>query len=600
MKYIISICFVLFSISLVFGQNQKLAAQYYNTGEYEKAAISYKKLYTKNKRISHYFEKYISSLIELESFDEANKAIKKELKSNNKKLELYVMLGKIKERQGDEDGAIKEYKKGISKLGGSPHLVIRMANLFVRDAKYKLALDVYEEGVKHIEDPKIYAYAMGDLYWRMGDEDKSIQYFLISVEKAPGRMKNLQTIFHRNLNDEGFKKLITILYQNIQEKPDVIVYSEMLQWCFVTKKQYNKALRQAKAMDRRYEENGKRVFDLGMTAFRDKDFATAIKAFDYIGNEKDKNSRFYLKAKKNLLVTKRSLIIENPSYTITDLDSLEMEYVSFLDIYGRNNQTAKIMIEYAELCALYRRDHKKAIKILTELIELKNINKQLYAEAKLSLGDYHVIDGDVWEATLLYSQVDKTFKEANLGERARFKNAKLSYYNGDFEWAQEQFDFLKSATSKLISNDAIDLSVFIMDNLGLDSTETAMKMYANADLLVFQNKFNDAQILLDSLKNQFPEHTLQDDLLYTKARIYVKKRMYEEAITMYEEIINDYPEEIRADNALFELAQLYELNVVNIQKAISLYEKLFIDYSGSTFSVEARKKYRELRGDGVQ
>jgi tetratricopeptide (TPR) repeat protein len=225
------------------------------------------------------------------------------------------------------------------------------------------------------------------------------------------------------------------------------------------------------------------------------------------------------------------------------------------------------------------------------------VPKDTYSKAKLDLADFQLMKGEIWEATLLYSQVDKELKEEPLGEEARFRNARLAYYNGDFEWAQAQFDILKASTSKLISNDAIDMSVFIMDNLGLDSTAHPLASFAEAELLTFQNRFAEAQDKLQILSNLYPEHGLQDDILYLRAQILVKQRKYDQAVPLYEEIYTKYPEEIRADNALFILAGLYEEQLGKPEKAQELYEKIFVEYSGSTFSIEARKRYRILRGD---
>jgi TolA-binding protein len=210
------------------------------------------------------------------------------------------------------------------------------------------------------------------------------------------------------------------------------------------------------------------------------------------------------------------------------------------------------------------------------------------------------MQGDVWESTLLYSQVDKAFKEDPLGHEARFRNARLSYFSGDFQWAQAQFEVLKASTSKLIANDALDLSVFIMDNLGLDTTAIALQLYADAELLVFQNRFQDAFGKMDSLLLAFPKHALEDDVLYLRGKIFTKQRQYEKAAAAFEEVVEKYPEDIRADNALFELAGLYEKPLNDVEKAKTLYEKLFVEFSGSTFAVEARKRYRILRGDKIQ
>ncbi len=257
------------------------------------------------------------------------------------------------------------------------------------------------------------------------------------------------------------------------------------------------------------------------------------------------------------------------------------------------------MLEYAELEAFFLNDLDKAIALLDDMIQYPNVDKRIQAEGKLDLADFYLMKGEVWEATLLYSQVDKDFKESVLGHEARFRNARLSYFAGDFQWAQAQFEVLKASTSKLIANDALDLSVFIMDNLGLDTTEQAMQWYADAELLVFQNRFGEAFAKMDTLLAAFPEHKLQDDVWYLKAAVYQKKREWEQAAAMLQRILEEYPDDIRADNALYELAELYENQLSDIEKAKALYERLFIEYSGSTFAVEARKRYRRLRGDDV-
>jgi tetratricopeptide (TPR) repeat protein len=269
-------------------------------------------------------------------------------------------------------------------------------------------------------------------------------------------------------------------------------------------------------------------------------------------------------------------------------------YVNTLNELGKNNQTVSLSIEYAEFEAYYMNNLEKAIEILLELIERKDVDERLQARAKLNLGDYYLMYGEFWESSLLYSQVDKSFQEGILGELARYKNARLSYFNGDFEWSKMQLDVLKPSTSKLISNDAIDLSVFISENTGLDTTTIPLEMFAAAELLALQHKYEASFERLDSINILYPDHELEDDIWYLKANIYTDLKDYDNAVKYYNDIILKHADDIRGDNAIFELAQLYETTLNNQEEAISLYEKLFLDYSSSTFSIEARKKYRTL------
>lgn len=590
----------LLGTSLAFGQESKLANQYFQTGEYEKAAELYKKLFEKTGRNDYYFDRYVNCLISLEEFSTCEKAIKKEIKQRPKDVQLYVTFGNLYERMQQQDKADKQYELAIKKLPADKNRITRLGNAFVGLTKYPYAIKTYEKGGELMNDQLMFSYNLGDLYRRKGEPELMIKNYLNSIVHQPGRINSVKTLLQKNLSKEDYTELQSQLYTKIQDEPDAIVFAEMLEWVFIMDKKYDKALRQSKALDTRLNENGTRVYKLGTVAQNDKDYDTAIKAFNYIVDTKGPNSPFYMEAKKDALSNQRKKILGNFDYSQEDLLAIESEYEKFLLDVGENAQTALIMAELADFEARYLNNLNKAISILNKIVNFSGVNKYIKANAKLSLGDYYLMQDEIWEATLLYSQVDKDFREDHLGETARYKNAKLSYFAKDFEWSQAQFDILKGATSRLISNDAIDLSVFIMDNMGLDTTAVPLGMYAEAELLSFQNKFDEAFAKLDSISTVYPDHTLIDDILYRKANMYVELGELEQAIQMYDAIIENHVEEIRCDNAIIELAGLYENRLDQLDKAQALYEKLFLEFSNSTYAVEARKKYRVLRGDQVQ
>ncbi|MEL6862921.1 MAG: tetratricopeptide repeat protein [Bacteroidota bacterium] len=599
-KFNILLLFFLLPFSLL-GQESKLAQQYYLDGEYEKAATLFKKLFDKNNKNDYYFNKYIESMIALEAYDECEKIIKKQIKKRPKDVQLLVTYGNLYERQYKDEEAEKQYRKAIDKLPASRFAITKLANAFSNLTKYDLAIASYEKGSKLLKDKNIFASNLGDMYRRKGDTPKMIEQYLFSLKGNPGRLNTLKTIFQRHLlADEDYLELQAQLYERIQDEKDNIPFTELLTWVFIQKKDYRGALRQSKALDRKLDENGGRVYRLAEVAANDKDYDTAIQAYDYIVAEKGPTSGFYIEAKRESLTCKRKKLVEGYDYTQADLENLEQQYVGFLDEFGRNKTTATIIAELAELEAFYLNNLPRATALLKEMIEYPAINRYVQAKAKLSLADFYLMQGERWEATLLYSQVDKAFVDDVLGHEARYRNAKLSYFMGDFQWAQTQFDVLKASTSKLIANDALDLSVFIMDNMGLDTTSVPLESYARSELLIFQNRFPEAFNKLDSLKQEYPEHALDDDILYLKARVYVKERKFTEAASMYQEIIDKHLESIRTDNSMYALAQLYENQLNDTEKAKALYERIFTEFSGSTFAVESRKRFRKLRGDNLQ
>lgn len=591
---------ILMACAALSAQDARLAQQYFQNGEYEKAAAIYERLYETNNSGSYFFDRYVTCLIEMGDYKNSEKVIKKQLKSNPSDVSLYVTFGNLYERQYEEAKAVEQYKLAVDKLPADATSIIRLGNAFINLTKYDLAIASYEKGAKLLNNDQVFAYNLGDLYRRKNDVPKMIAAYLNSMASKPDGLNTLKTILQRSLQEDDYEELQNQLYGRIQANEADVQYPELLSWVFIQRKDYKGALRQERALDRRLDENGARVFRLGSIAANDGDFDTAIEAYDYIVKQKGANAAFYIDAKQEGLRARRNKLVLGFEFSEAELRELEQQYETFLAEFGRSRATAAIMCELADLHAFYLNDLNRAVAILDEVVSYPAVEPNLLGQAKLSLADFHLMQGDRWEATLLYSQVDKAFKEGQLGNEARFRNAKLAYYTGDFQWAQKQFDVLKSSTSKLIANDALDLSVFIMDHLGLDTSEAAMQLYAEAELLVFQNRFAEAFGKMDSLARDFPEHSLQGDVVYLKGQIYLRKRQYEQAAAAYKEVAEKYSDGIRADNALFALAELYENQLSDVEQAKATYEKIFMDYSSSTFAVEARKRFRRLRGDKVQ
>ncbi len=584
---------------VVYGQNSKLADQYYLEGEYQKAADLYLKLHETARKTNNftYFNKYVECLLALREYERAEREIKSQMEAQPDDFSMLVTLGNVQERIGNFEAAQVSYKTAIERVPGRLDAITRLGNAFLSQAKYDEAIETYEKGEKLLNTPGVFSFQLADLYKRNGDIPKMIGQYLYSLQTSPDRLPSIESLLQRSLEEKDYPELIAQLYVFIQDYPETDYFPELLGWAFIQQKDYSKAMRQAKALDKRMGENGLRVYRLAQIAGNDRDYATAIDGYEYILSTQPEGSAYYMEAKRASLATQRKQITDNYQYTIDQLRVLEKKYDAFLSVQGINASTALIASELAMLEALYINDLPRAITILEEVVHLPGINPYIQANAKLDLGDYYLMSGEVWEATLLYSQVDKAFVEDLIGQDARFRNAKLSYYNGDFEWAQTQFDILKTSTSKLIANDALDLSIFIMDNLGLDSNAHALSEFAKAELLIFQNKLDSAIQKLTILGNLYPEHGLQDDILYLKAKLYERKRDYAEAETIYKQIVEEYPHEIRADNSLYYLAQLYEHPLHDPDKAKACYEKLFMEYTDSTFAIDARKRFRELRGD---
>ena len=335
---------------------------------------------------------------------------------------------------------------------------------------------------------------------------------------------------------------------------------------------------------------------MAANAVEQKQFDAAIDAYEYIQTKGDEN-RFYQLAQSGAIDARKQKITQNLNYTTNDLLTLKKDYTIFINQYGKTAETVRSIEALAALEAYYLHDIDTAIQLMEEAIALPGLKSKVKNELKLVLGDYYVLYGDVWEATLLYAQVDKAERDSPLGEDARYRNAKLSYYKGEFEWAQAQLSILKGATTELIANNALELSVFILDNLGLDSTTNTMQLFASADLLHIQNKDEQALTKLDELLTAYPGHALTDDIYLKQANILIENKQFEEAIDKLKLITEFYGEDILADNALFLLGDIYQNYLKLPEQAMAYYKLIITDYSDSVLLVEARKRFRFLRGD---
>lgn len=581
-------------------QDIQLADQYFRNGEFDKAVVLYEKLWNKSPGNSQFYTNYLKCLTQLGQYNEAEKTINKQQKRFPDDLTFYVDRGAVFEMDGRGKEAALQYEEAINRMTPNMTQVTKLANRFQSSGLNKYAIDTYLKGRKvfNATNSDLFLRELATLYRKEGEVTNAINALLDVVQFNPDQLDEIEGQLQPLIeNTQYAKELQTELYRRIQKQPDNEHYFNLLVWYFIQKKDFTSAFTQVKALDKRNKEEGQRVFQFAQSAFDEGNYDAALIGYRYLISEKGRNSYIYLPARMGELSTEKARITIGHQYTTDQLKQLEAKYESFLEEFGKTPQTLTVMRDYSALESRYLHNIDKALAILIEAIDVGTNDKKLVGFLKLDLGDAYLIKNQVWDAMIYYGQVDKAFHDEPLGEEARYKNARLSFYMGDFEWAQAQLDVLKSATSELVANDALALSVFITDNMGLDTTPEPMKMYARADLFIFQNRFDEALQSLDSLTGEYPMHALHDDVLFEKGRIYLQEQKFTEAAEMFDKIDESYSFDLLGDDALFQLASLYKDYLNNPEKAMDLYKQILTKYKGSIYTVEARKRYRELRGD---
>lgn len=605
MKYLITILILICSMGSIHAQTQtdiRLADQYFKSGEFDKAALYYQKFLDLHKGNTFYFDRLYKSLVQIGEVDRAEKLIKKEIKRNPSNLINRVKLGHLLRDNDRKNEAIKTWDKALKYLKANQGEIIKVAREFSSIGENEYALKTYERGKKLINSFYTFNYEIAEVYGLMGRYEEMIDLYLELLEINPAYLQSVQNMLARNFAFEEQnvqnEALRTRLLKKIQQFPDNKLYAEMLIWMFIQQKDFYGALAQTQALDRRLKEDGHRVINLARLATLNKEYTIALKGYDYI-IAKGKSNYYYNDAIFEKINTWKTQLDDNPTTEKSEYNSLTQEAYPYLDQLGKNENTVKIIRLLAAVEAQKLNQQDTAIALLEEIIKYPRLQPKSRAQCKIDLGDYLVLRGDIWDAALYYMQAEKAFKYDQIGDQAKFKAAKISYYTGDFEWARAQLDVLKGSTSKLIANDAMYLSHLITDNTGLDTIYHPMELFAKADLLREQLQYEPAKTTLDSINTLYPNHALDDDVLMLRYKIAIEQKNYVDAAKHLQGIIDGYAWDILADDAIFLLAELNDYQLNNKEKAMELYQLILTDHESSLFSTEARKRFRALRGDVI-
>lgn len=597
-QYLLIILF--FSINwLAKGQDIDLANEYFKQGEYEKAKDIYLKISKdkNNNRLIH--QNFVQCLFKLKNFDEAGKYLKRQIKSNDLTaivyrsdyINLLEITGKFEEAQ-------KEMEILIELAARTEGTIYELQEMLYRNSKTELVIQLLNKGREIAKDQNKYAILMARAYLYNGQKEPMIEEML-KYGLIEGNQDYVKTTFQDNLKSEAeIDMLEKALYSKVQKFPTEQYYVDILIWQLIQQKEFIKAFIQTRALDRRLRQDGQRVFELAQTALVNRDYKSAIQMYEYVMKEYPEG-QFYAYARRNALFCKEEVVKTSFPVNNTDIRSLIKDYQGlFLDL-GRNVKTMEALRNTAQLYAFYLNEKDTAITVLENAIMIAGSDNAFRDKCKLDLGDIYVLKNEPWEATLLYSQVEKSQKEDYLGQEAKLKNAKLYYYNGEFDLSKEVLDILKKATTREIANDAMQLSLFILDNIGIDTSEVAMKEYAKVDLLLFQNRNLEAMTALDLIFEKYKTHSLADDILWLRANTNLKTNQPQKALEDLELLRKNYNFDILADDALFLEAKIYEESFHQKERAMELYRKILQKFPGSIYGAEARKRFRNLRGDTI-
>ncbi len=578
--------------------DEQLAAYYYDHGEFAQAAQLYEGLYQRGQNKYHY-QRLLATYLELGQYKEAMRLVERRQKANPKDLYLLVDEGMVHLRQRQEKKAEKCFEKALGQITSNLQPVPDLAQAFLAAGRPDYAARTYLTARGKTRNTALYFSELVSVYQRMGDYEAMTGEYFDLLDHQPGMMHSIQVSMQQALaqapDDRLAGGLRRALVSRVQDHPDNRTYLEMMIWFALQRDDYRFALEQAESVDARFPEVGaEQVMRVATIAQGNDALDVAADAYRYL-QSKGKESNYYFDARVGELEVEFARI--NHHYTIDPkhFGALKARYLSAFDELGKNERTIPLMRHYAQLMAYHGGDAQAAVDMLDDLLALPRLKPKVRDEVKLELGDLLLFAGQTWDASLLYMQVEKANKEDVLGASAKFRNARLSYYSHDFGWAKSQLNVLRASTSKLIANDAMELSLLISDNMEDDSTYGMLELFADADLLLYRGMLDSAWDGFSAVEHAVLSHSLFDEVLMRKAQIRMKQARYAEADSLLQRLVDFYPYDLTADDALMLMAQVNEEKLGNLQKARECYEKILLDYPSSLYVDSARKRYNELK-----
>ena len=544
-------------------------------------------------------EQYINSLLQTRQYPEAEKIIRKLIRQYPETAKYKLAQARLYKEQGQLPEAAKIYETIINTLPKEEFGIREIANDLYQIQEYDVAIDVFLQGRKLLGNEQVFTFELLSLYRFKKDKNKLITEFLNALSTTPQMLPQAQTVLSSLFESNAdYLNLQNALFKRMQKDPQNESYAKLLIWQFLQQQEYEMALRQLIAQDKRTKDSGIILFEHAKIFSANKAYETAIKAYTYLLT-KGKENEYFLPARLGLADAKYQLLLTGKNNQ-TEINVLASEYRAILEEYGKNRNTLFALKKLAAIEAYYLNQIPEATQTLEAALQINDLSVTETGELKLELADLYVLNQEPWEALLKYGQVAEKFENQNIGNEAKFRSARLSFYQGNFTYAKSQLDVLKASTEQLIANDAMDLSLLLTDHLETAKDTLALQLYAGAEWLQFRGLSKSAMARLDSITVLYPENTLHDEILMSKSKIHIKDQDYSAAAPLLKQLIANPQSNNLTDDALFMLAGLYEDHLNDPEQAKTLYQQLITEFPGSMFTAEARKHYRKLRGDNIE
>ena len=204
------------------GADEQLAAQYFQQGDFEKAAMYYERLHRKQPN-DFYYEQLLKSYTSMTEYGLAEKLVKEQMRRANGEPRYIIDLGGLYKTMDEPDKAAKEYDKAIRQMRADQGSIRQVANAFIQANETDRALEAYERGSKMLPQGSSFAYEIAGLYGTKGDTPRMVSAYMDLLAVNEGYIQAVQNALSRYIDfsiaDERSEILRTELLRRIQKDP---------------------------------------------------------------------------------------------------------------------------------------------------------------------------------------------------------------------------------------------------------------------------------------------------------------------------------------------------------------------------------------------